>query len=258
VNEEAQASVPGAEPTGHAPASLVQVLFKGHRVEFYANPEQIGLRRWDPVIVEVERGCDLGQIYWAGGRDTRRKKEADLRRVLRLATPEEVRRLDELRASDPEALAMVKERVQHFDLPMHLVDAEHQFDGHRVTFYFTADHRIDFRELVRDLASIFRTRIELRQISTREAARRLGGVAACGRQLCCECVLCSLERVSLQSARDQKLSMSPTRLSGVCGRLLCCLNFEVDEGEPCPDAPCGWLDEGPAETAEEADEPAAE
>lgn len=153
---------------------------------------------------------------------------------------------------------MVKERVSQFDLPMHLVDAEHQFDGHRVTFYFTADHRIDFRELVRDLASIFRTRIELRQISTREAARRLGGIATCGRQLCCECVLCNLERVSLQSARDQKLAMSPTRLSGVCGRLLCCLNFEIDDETSCSSAPCGWLEEGPAEVREDLLGPADE
>jgi len=227
-------------------SGLVHVVFKGQRVEFYANPEGLALRRGAAVIVEVERGSDLGLVLLADGPDKRKRKDVEPRRILRLASEEEVERLREIRRSDPQALATVKERVARFKLPMHMVDAEYQFDGHRVTFYFTADHRIDFRELVRDLAAIFRTRIELRQISTREAARRLGGLGTCGRVLCCSCVLCDFERVSLQSAREQKLAMSPTRLSGLCGRLLCCLNFEMDEsGPPCPA-------NGAAEECEEA------
>ena len=126
---------------------------------------------------------------------------------------------------------MVKERVGHFGLPMHLVDAEFQFDRNRVTFFFTADHRIDFRELVRDLAGIFRTRIELRQINARDAARRLGGCGSCGRPVCCASFLQDFERVTLQAARSQRASTSPLRLSGLCGRLMCCLTYEGAEEE---------------------------
>jgi cell fate regulator YaaT (PSP1 superfamily) len=206
---------------------LVHVVFKGCRIEVYSNPDRFPLERWQYVEVEVERGSDLGQVLTLDAPDLRRRKDAGIRRILRPARPEEVIALEHLRREeDPASLRRVKERVAFFGLPMHIVDAEHQFDGRRVTFYFTADHRIDFRSLVRDLAAIFRMRIELRQIGTREAARRLGGLGSCGRELCCRCMLCEFGRVSLQVAREQRLNVNPARLSGVCGRLLCCLNFE--------------------------------
>ena len=213
-----------------APQELVQVVFKGRRVEIFTNPDALAMARGARVIVEVERGIDLGEVLSTGSFDLHRRRQKVVRRILRLATPEEIARLDQVRGEDPAALRTVKDRVVRFGLPMHLVDAEYQLDGNRVTLYFTADHRIDFRELVRDLAAIFRTRIELRQINAREAARRLGGIGPCGRCICC-CSVCSdFERVSLQTARTQRATCNPTRLSGACGRLLCCLAYE---GPPC-------------------------
>ena len=232
-------STPGSAP--EAPASgLVQIAFKGRRLGLFANPEGLPLARGRAVVVEVERGIDLGQVFALDVPGARGRPE-ELTRVLRLATPEDLALLEELRREEPPALARVKSRVAHFALPMHMVDAEYQLDRNRVTFYFTADHRIDFRELVRDLAGIFRTRIELRQISTRDAARRLGGLGPCGLSLCCASFLHDFERVTLQMARAQGTTLNPARLSGLCGRLLCCLSYEScaarNGGEPDP-LPC--------------------
>jgi len=217
-------STPGSDPR------LAQVLFKGRRSELFLIPESIPLVRGDPVIVEVERGCDLGEVRFPEAPALRPRKDQVPRRILRRATAEEMVLWRELRGEDETALRTVKDRVGHFGLPMHMVDAEYQFDRNRVTFYFTADHRIDFRELVRDLAGIFRTRIELRQINAREAARRLGGCGPCGRSLCCAVFLADFERVTLQTARSQRASANPSRLSGLCGRLMCCLTYEGGEG----------------------------
>ncbi len=220
---------PGQGASGGA-RGLVAVLFKGRRVECFSNPEAIALSPGMMVLVEVERGEDMGEVLLPDAPAIGRRRDGGPRRIIRAAREEEIHQLEILRAQDQESLETVKQRVEHFRLPMHLIDAEHQYDRNRVTFYFTAEHRVDFRELVRDLAGIFRTRIELRQIGTREAARRIGGLGPCGRCLCCSCHMWDFGRVTLQMARDQKLSISPSRLSGVCGRLLCCLTYE-DEGE---------------------------
>jgi cell fate regulator YaaT (PSP1 superfamily) len=237
-------------PAGESPeirespanGSFVHVLFKGQRIEVLSNPARLPLAAGDKVVTEVERGNDLGEVLALDAPDIRRRRHLEPQKILRLAGPEDLGRLAEARAKDDEALRVAKERVRHFGLPMHLLDAEHQFDGNRVTFYFTADHRVDFRQLVRDLAGIFRTRIELRQISTREAARRLGGLGFCGRGLCCRAFLCDFEHVTLQTARLQKMGLNPTRLSGICGRLLCCLMFEGPPeqlAQACPDGSPG-------------------
>lgn len=210
---------------------LVAVLFKGRRVETFSNPEAIALSPGMMVLVEVERGEDMGEVLPLDAPAVGRRRDGEPRRIIRPAREDEVHQLEILRAQDLESLETVKQRVAHFRLPMHLIDAEHQYDRNRVTFYFTAEHRVDFRELVRDLAGIFRTRIELRQIGTREAARRIGGLGPCGRCLCCSCHMWDFGRVTLQMARDQNLTISPSRLSGVCGRLLCCLTHE-DEADP--------------------------
>jgi cell fate regulator YaaT (PSP1 superfamily) len=228
--DEARTSEPGRPEEASFPGERVCVRFKGRRLEVFHNDSQLELRPGAFVLVEADRGCDLGEVMEAPPASLSGRRESRLRRVLREATPEEVERRQAIRAEDDASLAVVRERVEHFGLPMHLVDAEHQFDGNRISFFFTADHRVDFRDLVRDLAGIFRTRIELRQIGTREAARRLGGLGPCGRDLCCGSFLWDFERVTLQMARDQNLAINPSRLSGICGRLLCCLTYEECAG----------------------------
>lgn len=241
--DEPMREVPGASPVpppggvdgAGAGARVVWVAFKGRRVEPFDNPGLLSFAPGDRVLVEVERGSDLGTVLDPPGDEDawlERRREHRRYRVLRAASGAEAGLVEELRAEERASLAIVKDRVEHFGLPMHLVDAELQFDRNRVTFFFTADHRVDFRELVRDLAGIFRTRIELRQIGTREAARRLGGIGPCGRELCCGAFLWDFERVTLQMAREQNLTINPSRLSGICGRLLCCLAYE-DSGRAC-------------------------
>lgn len=230
MTDEAATPQPTQPEEESFPGERVCVRFKGRRLEVFRNDERLELRPGTPVLVEADRGCDLGVVAETTPPGLTGRPEPRPRRVLREATPEEVERWQAIRAEDDVSLAVVRERVEHFRLPMHLVDAEHQFDGNRISFFFTADHRVDFRDLVRDLAGIFRTRIELRQIGTREAARRLGGLGPCGRDLCCECFLWDFERVTLQMARDQNLAINPSRLSGICGRLLCCLTYEECPG----------------------------
>jgi cell fate regulator YaaT (PSP1 superfamily) len=231
------------------PGEAVCVRFKGRRLELFRDDERLKPAPGTFVVVETERGCDLGEVVETPSPGLAIRPGARPHRLLREATPEEMERREAIRAEEDASLAVVRERVKHFGLPMHLVDAEQQFDGNRISFFFTADHRVDFRSLVRDLAGIFRTRIELRQIGTREAARRLGGLGPCGRDLCCGCFLADFERVTLQMARDQNLPINPSRLSGICGRLLCCLTFEEcanRNGRPaagCPHA------EGAADSA---------
>jgi len=222
---------------------LVQVCFKGHRIELCSLPDGLDLGACQPVIVEAERGVDLGTIIRLdAGRLTPHPKRPP-RPILRAATEEELRHADRLREEEEETLRVCRDRVEAFGLPMRTVDAEHQFDGNRVTFYFVADGRIDFRALVRDLARIFRTRIELRQIHQREATRRHGGIGPCGRGLCCASFLQNFEPVTLKMAKRQNLALAPVRISGMCGRLLCCLAFNGEGG--CPR-------EDPSEEEEEA------
>ena len=206
----------------------MQVGFKGHRIDLCIQPEELELRIGQAVIVEADRGVDLGTVLRCdrGMLVPYRRKPA--RKILRVATEKEIQKSARLRIEEEEALRTCRERVELFQLPMQTVDAEYQFDGNRVTFYFTAEGRVDFRALVRDLAKIFRTRIELRQIHPRESARRLGGIGACGRALCCASFLQTFEPVTLKMAKRQKLALAPQRISGVCGRLLCCLAFLGD------------------------------
>lgn len=224
-----------------APVEEVCVRFKGRRLEIFRNDDRVVVRPGMFVLVEAERGWDLGEVNDSTPPGLAGRQAGRFRRLLREASPEDLEHWQKVRSEDDAALSLVRERVRHHGLPMHLVDAEHQFDGNRISFYFTADHRVDFRDLVRDLAGIFRTRIELRQIGTREAARRLGGLGPCGRDLCCCNFLSDFERVTLQMARDQNLAINPSRLSGICGRLLCCLNYEDcpgRNGRTVPDCSC--------------------
>jgi cell fate regulator YaaT (PSP1 superfamily) len=205
---------------------IAHIAFRGKRLEAFHNNNNLDLRVGDYVIVEAERGVDLGWVTICRGPDLKRRRNQPLRKLQRHATREEIERIPILRKEDQDALDICRDRAVKFSLEMKVIDAETQFDGNRVTFYFTAEHRVDFRELVRDLASIFRTRIELRQVGARDAARRCDGIGPCGRQLCCTTCLREFEPVTLRMAKEQQLSLNPAKISGSCGRLMCCLVYE--------------------------------
>jgi len=207
---------------------LIEVVFKGRRREYYTNPREIPVREGDWVIVQADRGIDLGKVHHTSEWVKREDAPAKLREMLRPAQPEDLEVFERNRAKETRAYATAKERIVHRDVDMKLVDVEFQFDGNRITFFFTAEKRVDFRDLVKDLASIFRTRIELRQIGVRDEAGRIGGVGTCGRELCCATWLRQFEPITLKMAKDQGLSPSPSKISGACGRLKCCLRYELD------------------------------
>lgn len=217
---------------------MVEVRFKGNRKDYYTWSNSTPLNPGDSVLVQVDRGRDLGRVSAVG--DAAQRKCAvgcascgdgapePKGPVLRLASREEARVTDELRKAEEDVRRAVRERVHRHGLLMKVTDAEWQWDRKKLTIYFTADKRVDFRQLVRDLASLFRTRIELRQIGARDEAKRLTGVGRCGREYCCSSWLPELRPVSLSLAKDQQLSLNPSQISGGCGRLLCCLRYEHD------------------------------
>src|SRR5579883_468659 len=213
---------------------LIEVAFKGNRKEFFTWEGDEPPPPKASVVVEADRGEDLGVVFAAGEVAQRRSTgcahgcgtEPPARKALRLASPREVRQARELRAQDEAARRKAVERVKAHGLVMKLSDAEWQWDRKKLTFYFTADKRVDFRNLVRDLAALFRARIELKQIGARDEAKRLDGVGRCGRQYCSASWLPELRPVNLGVAKDQHLSLNPSQISGACGRLMCCLRYE--------------------------------
>ena len=218
-------------------SAVIEVRFKGNRKEYFdwASPE--ALRLDDPVIVEVERGQDLGRVSALGAVASKKcdrcgacglagSEAPKLPRVVRRANGDEARQVVELRRDEDAVRRHVRERVLHHALQMKVSDAEWQWDRRKLTVYFTAEQRVDFRALVRDLAARYRARIELRQIGARDEARRLDGIGRCGRQLCISSWLPEARPVSLSLAKDQHLSLNPVQISGPCGRLLCCLHYE--------------------------------
>jgi cell fate regulator YaaT (PSP1 superfamily) len=215
---------------------LVEVAFKGKRKEFFLWDGEDPPRVESPVIVEVDRGEDFGRVHAIGERAATRcggcahgcGTAAPERKVLRAATPEDERRANELPDEDENARRKAAERVKAHALVMKVSDAEWQWDRKKLTLYFTAEKRVDFRALVRDLAAAFRTRIELKQIGVRDEAKRLGGIGRCGREYCSASWLPELRPVNLQVAKDQHLSLNPSQISGACGRLMCCLRYEHD------------------------------
>ena len=215
---------------------LVEIAFKGKRREFFLWDGEDPPRVASPVIVEVDRGEDFGRVHAIGERAATRcggcahgcGTAAPDRKVLRAATPEDERRANELPEADEIARRKASERVKAHALVMKVSDAEWQWDRKKLTLYFTAEKRVDFRALVRDLAAAFRTRIELKQIGVRDEAKRLGGIGRCGREYCSASWLPELRPVNLQVAKDQHLSLNPSQISGACGRLMCCLRYEHD------------------------------
>ncbi|HFE63583.1 MAG TPA: hypothetical protein ENK14_04105 [Caldithrix sp.] len=208
------------------PAELVEVAFKGNRTGIYTNPVEIQLKTGDNVIVETDRGEDLGEVVAIGRVLSLKDFKGEPLKVMRLATPENLKKLKENRLEEEKAFRVCKEKIAKRNLNMKLVDVEYQFDRNKLIFYFTSDQRVDFRQLVRELAAVYRTRIELRQIGVRDEAKRIGGYGTCGYRLCCATFMREFENISTQYAKDQLMPMNPSKLSGVCGRLKCCLAFE--------------------------------
>ncbi|HEX2924122.1 MAG TPA: stage 0 sporulation family protein [Chloroflexota bacterium] len=205
---------------------IVGVRFKRAGRIYYFDPGAHPLDLDELVIVETSKGTELGKVVIPPGDVAESEVTEPLKPVLRKATTEDVERLHSFRSREADALAKCKERVRYFALPMKLIGAEYNFDGSRLVFTFTAEGRVDFRQLVRDLASIFRTRIELRQVGVRDEAKQISGYGRCGRQLCCCAFLDDFSSVSIKMAKEQDLPLNPMKISGLCGRLLCCLGYE--------------------------------
>ena len=210
---------------------VVGVRFKKAGKIYYFDPGDLSIQKGNYVIVETVRGVEYGRVVI----DPKQVDENDvvlpLKKVLRIADQKDRMIVEENRLAAKEAYDVCNEKVAIHQLDMKLVDVEYTFDRNKIIFYFTADGRVDFRELVKDLAAIFRTRIELRQIGVRDEAKMLGGIGPCGRMLCCSTFLGDFEPVSIKMAKDQSLSLNPTKISGLCGRLMCCLKYENDEYE---------------------------
>ncbi|WP_031516397.1 PSP1 domain-containing protein [Desulfofalx alkaliphila] len=207
---------------------VVGIRFKKAGKIYFFDPDGLELQIGDHAIVETTRGIEYGQVVAGPGEVEEDEVVAPLKKVLRKATEEDKAQLSLNKEKEKVAYQVGLEKIAAHGLPMKLISVEQTFDGNKIIFYFTADGRIDFRELVKDLAAVFRTRIELRQIGVRDEAKMVGGLGCCGRELCCASWLADFAPVSIRMAKDQNLSLNPTKISGICGRLMCCLKYEND------------------------------
>jgi len=205
---------------------VIGVKFKENGKSYYFNPKNFDIKENDNVIVETVRGLEFGNVVFANREINEEELSTPLKDVVRVATKADVEKHEANIEKAKEAISLCEEKVKKHKLDMKLIDAEYTFDNSKIIFYFSAEGRIDFRELVKDLATIFRTRIELRQIGVRDEAKLLGGLGHCGREFCCHKFLCDFQPVSIKMAKDQGLSLNPTKISGACGRLMCCLSYE--------------------------------
>jgi cell fate regulator YaaT (PSP1 superfamily) len=210
-------------------AEIVGIRFKRAGKVYYFDPGTTELEPNDNVVVETSRGPEVGWVVIAPKQVVDNEISEPLKPVLRIADSGDLKRLEEMRQRSQEALSVCTEKVEQLNLPMKLVDAEYNLDASRLTVYFGAEGRVDFRELVRELAATFHTRVELRQIGPRDEAKQVGGYGRCGRPLCCANHLCEFSAVSIKMAKDQDLPLNPTKISGLCGRLLCCLSHEAEQ-----------------------------
>ncbi len=216
------------ELLGTTPDSF-EVEFKGGRTALFANPRNIPFRIGDFAVVDVERGHDIGKVIREGREVGKKLRSKGIQGpILRRATSKDVATMRSLREKEAEAHRTCQQCIAKQGLPMKLVDVEWQFDSNKIRFYFTSDRRVDFRKLVRDLASIFKSRIEMRQIGVRDEARRLGGYGRCGRYYCCRGVISDFDPVTLKMVKEQHLAPGSPKISGGCGRLMCCLRYERD------------------------------
>ena len=210
---------------------IVGVRFRNAGKVYYFDPKGYKIKAGDHVIVETARGVEYGTVIGGIREVTDDRVVQPLKAVIRVATQEDDLRAEKSRAKEKDAMRICNEKIRKHKLDMKLIDAEYTFDNNKVLFYFTADGRIDFRELVKDLAAVFKMRIELRQIGVRDETKILGGIGICGRVLCCNSFLSEFAPVSIKMAKEQNLSLNPTKISGVCGRLMCCLKNEEDTYE---------------------------
>jgi len=212
---------------------IVMVQFKGNRKGYYHNRLNVPLEVGKYCLVEADRGQDMGQVKYVGPGQEEWWHQASQQGVMQLGNAHDLERLHNNRGDEWEFWDICQEKIQYRQLEMSLVSVERQFDHKKITFYFTADKRVDFRELVRDLASVFRTRIELRQIGVRDEARLKGGLGICGREFCCSSFLHEFVPVTLKMAKVQNLPLNPAKLSGPCGRLRCCMTYENEDYKEC-------------------------
>ena len=212
-------------------AEIISVRFKDDGKNYYFDPQGTSFNVKDKVIVETSRGIECGTVSIANREIAEEELTSPLKPVLRLATAEDIRTVEENKEREKSAFETCQKKIQEHGLKMKLVDVEYTFDRNKILFYFTADGRVDFRELVKDLASVFKTRIELRQIGVRDESKKVGGLGICGRPFCCNTFLGDFQPVSIKMAKEQSLSLSPVKISGTCGRLMCCLKYEQEAYE---------------------------
>ena len=207
-------------------AEIIGVRFKTVGKVYYFDPNGLELKTGEKVIVETARGVECGEVALSNREVDDSELVSPLKPIIRTATQEDLAIVAQNRKKEKEAFQICEEKIAKHQLEMKLVDVEYTFDNNKILFYFTADGRVDFRELVKDLASVFRTRIELRQIGVRDESKLLGGLGICGRPFCCSSFLGDFQPVSIKMAKEQGLSLNPTKISGTCGRLMCCLKYE--------------------------------
>lgn len=210
---------------------IVGARFKSVGKIYYFDPGELTLKSGTSVIVETSRGVEMGSVVIENRLVEESSVVQPLKKVIRIATDEDFKTAQESKQKEEKAFAVCAEKIKTHKLDMKLVNVEYTFDGSKILFYFTADGRVDFRELVKDLASVFRTRIELRQIGVRDEAKMIGSYGICGRNLCCSQFLGDFAPVSIKMAKEQGLSLNPTKISGTCGRLMCCLKYEQEAYE---------------------------
>lgn len=207
---------------------VVGIRFKPAGKIYYFDSDNQDYDIGSKAIVETVRGIECGTVAIGNREVPEEKLVLPLKKVIRKATPADLETYNNNKQKEKEAMEICRQKVLEHKLPMRLIDAEYTFDRGKVIFYFTAEGRVDFRELVKDLAGIFKTRIELRQIGVRDEAKMLGGIGSCGQELCCHCFLGEFEPVSIKMAKEQNLSLNPTKISGICARLMCCLKYESE------------------------------
>ena len=207
---------------------IVGVRFKRLGKIYFFDPKWLEVKKGEYIVVETSQGEEIAEVVVPNRMIEEEKIVAPLKKVLRLASPRDLKHAEECRKKEKEAFELCEQKIKEHNLEMTLTDVEYKFDNSKILFYFTADGRIDFRELVKDLASIYKTRIELRQIGVRDEVKRIGGNGVCGRELCCCTFLSDFETVSIKMAKEQNVSLNPSKISGNCGRLMCCLKYEND------------------------------
>ncbi|MGN1269519.1 MAG: stage 0 sporulation family protein [Clostridia bacterium] len=208
--------------------NIVGIRFRKPGKVYFFDPADLDISKNEKVIVETSQGQELGEVVISKREVKEETLTAPLKKIIRIATPKDIEHDKQNREKEKEAFQIAEEKIKKYKLDMHLTEVEYKFDNSKIIFFFTAEGRIDFRELVKDLAAIFKTRIELRQIGVRDEVKKIGGNGVCGRELCCCSFLENFETVSIKMAKEQNLSLNPSKISGNCGRLMCCLKYEQE------------------------------